>query len=78
MKIYGQRFGFDISVGSQRCTYLPTDQDLCSGRISLCSHCQETSDCLSSGGSTFCVTFSVGGNRVPVGNNKHGKETLSS
>jgi signal transduction histidine kinase len=71
MKVYGQHLGFDISVGSQRCTHLPMDQDLCPGRISLCSPCRETKDCLSSGGSTFCVTFSIeeGGG--------HGKEGSS-
>jgi signal transduction histidine kinase len=78
IKVYGQRFGFDISVGSRRCIHLPTDRDLCPGRISLCSHCQEISDCLASGGSTFCVTFPVGGNRAPEGNKEHGKETSSS
>jgi signal transduction histidine kinase len=71
MKVYGQRLGFDISVGSQRCIHLPTDQDLCPGRISLCSHCQEAGDCFSSGGSTFCVSFPIEGNR------EHGKETSS-
>jgi signal transduction histidine kinase len=69
MKVYGQHLGFDISVGSQRCAHLPTDQDLCPGRVSLCSHCQENGDCFSSGGSTFCVSFAVEGNR------EHGKET---
>ncbi len=59
IKTYGQRFGFDISVGSQRCIYLPTDSDLCPGRISLCPHCHKPEDCLSSGGSTFCVSFPV-------------------
>jgi signal transduction histidine kinase len=71
MKVYGQRLGFDISVGSQRCIHLPTDQDLCPGRISLCLHCQETGDCFSSGGSTFCVSFPIEGNR------EHGKEISS-
>jgi signal transduction histidine kinase len=57
IKTYAQRFGFDISVGSQRCIYLPTDRDLCPGKISECPHCHKPEDCLSSGGSTFCVSF---------------------
>jgi signal transduction histidine kinase len=57
IKTYGQRFGFDVSAGSQRCTYLPTDRDLCPGRISSCLHCKMPKDCLNSGGSTFCVSF---------------------
>ncbi len=59
MKTYGRRFGFDIMVGSQRCIYIPTDRDLCPGRISTCPHCKKPEDCLSSGGSTFCLTFVV-------------------
>jgi signal transduction histidine kinase len=59
IKTYGRRFGFDISVASQRCAHLPTDRDLCPGRISECPHCKTQEDCLKSGGSTFCVTFST-------------------
>jgi GAF domain-containing protein len=60
MKIYGQRFGFDLSMESRRCAYLPTDRDLCPGRISACPHCRGVEDCLSSGGSTFCLSFPKG------------------
>jgi signal transduction histidine kinase len=61
MKVYGQRFGFDISVASQRCTCLPTERDLCPGKISECTHCGVREDCLNSSGSTFCLTFTVAG-----------------
>jgi signal transduction histidine kinase len=57
MKVYGQRLGFDLSVESRRCVHNPTDHDLCPGRISICTHCQKPQDCLSSGGSTFCISF---------------------
>lgn len=57
IKTYAQRYGFDFSVGSQRCLHLPADRDLCPGRISACPHCQTTEDCYKSGGSTFCLTF---------------------
>ena len=59
MKVYGQRLGFDLSVESRRCIYNPTDHDLCPGRISTCSHCKKPDDCLSSGGSTFCISFPI-------------------
>jgi signal transduction histidine kinase len=59
IKTYGQRFGFDISEGTQRCIYLPTDRDLCPGKISSCPHCHTREDCLKSGGSTFCLSFST-------------------
>ncbi len=57
LRAYGQRLGFDISVGSQRCPHLPRESDLCHGKISSCGFCKKLEDCLSSGGSTFCVTF---------------------
>lgn len=60
MKLYGQRFGFDLSVESRRCIYIPTDRDLCPGKISACSHCKGPQDCHSSGGSTFTVSFVMG------------------
>ncbi len=57
IKTYSQRYGFDISVGSQRCSHLPTDRDLCPGKISECTHCKTRDDCSNSGGSTFCISF---------------------
>jgi signal transduction histidine kinase len=59
IKTYGRRFGFDISAASQRCIHLPTDRDLCPGKISECPHCKTVEECLQSGGSTFCLTFTV-------------------
>ncbi len=59
IRTYGHQFGFGISVASQRCIYLPTDRDLCSGKISECPNCKTRDDCLNSGGSTFCVSFPV-------------------
>ena len=61
MKAYGQSFGFDLSVESTRCRYLPTDRDICPGRISACPHCEKRDDCLTSGETTFCVSFPAGG-----------------
>ena len=61
MKLYGQRFGFDLSVESRRCNYIPTDRDLCPGKISACPHCQGPEDCLVSGGSAFTLSFPLDG-----------------
>ncbi len=61
IKTYGHRFGFDISEGSQRCTYLPMNRDVCPGKISECSCCKTRDDCFRSGGSTFCLSFPIGG-----------------
>jgi len=57
MKIYSKRFRFDISAWSRRCIHLPKERDLCPGKISLCKYCKQPEDCLSSGGSTFCLSF---------------------
>jgi len=64
MKVYGWRFGFGLSMRSRRCAHLPTDRDLCSGRISLCPHCQGPEDCSASGESTFSVSFPVSGGEI--------------
>ena len=56
-KIYGQRFGFEILLESTRCVYIPTDKDMCPGKISQCPHCRNLSDCQSAGGSTFVVVM---------------------
>jgi PAS domain S-box-containing protein len=57
MKVYGQRFGFDLSMTSKRCVYIPTDQDQCPGDISRCPHVRNTKECAASGGTTFTVAF---------------------
>jgi signal transduction histidine kinase len=57
MKVYGQRFGFDLSVTSKRCIYIPTDQDQCPGDISRCPHVRNAKECAASGGTTFTVAF---------------------
>ena len=57
MRLYARRFGFEISMKSRRCCYIPTDQDLCPGAVSLCEHCKTPGDCFNSGGSTFSVSF---------------------
>ena len=61
MKRYGQGLGFDLTVTSKRCVHLPTDRDICPGRISACPYCRKPEDCLSSGETTFCVSFPAGG-----------------
>jgi PAS domain S-box-containing protein len=57
MRIYAQRFGFEISMKSRRCCYIPADQDVCPGDIDKCSFCKTAQDCVDSGGSTFSVSF---------------------
>ncbi len=60
MKMYGERFGFSLSVKSTRCRHLPGEQDVCPGDISDCTYCKTPADCDGAGGSTFTVTFMKG------------------
>ncbi len=57
MKIYGQRFGFDLSMTSKRCVHIPRDQDQCPGDISRCPHVKDPEECAASGETTFTVAF---------------------
>ena len=57
MKVYGERFGFDLSMTSRRCVHIPTDQDQCPGDISRCPYVKNAKECAESGGTTFTVAF---------------------
>jgi signal transduction histidine kinase len=57
MKIFSERYHFKIDMASVRCRYIPTDKDICPGRISRCRFCRVQTDCYDSGGTTFTVFF---------------------
>jgi PAS domain S-box-containing protein len=57
MKIFAERFNFEIGMESSRCGFIPKDTDMCPGRISRCRFCQVREDCLKSGETTFRVYF---------------------
>jgi PAS domain S-box-containing protein len=57
MKIFSERYGFQIEMQSSRCPFISKKEDGCPGRISLCSDCKGREDCLQSGGTTFTVFF---------------------
>ncbi len=57
MKIFSERYGFEIRMESRRCVYIPRSTDVCPGRIGDCHHCAVREDCWKSGGSTFSVYF---------------------
>ena len=57
IKVFSERFGFKLSFESDRCPYIPKDFDVCPGKISLCSHVGNRSECMYSGGSKFSVLF---------------------
>ncbi len=57
MKIFSERYGFQIHMASKRCIYIPRDEDLCPGKIANCRFCKIPEDCLQSGGTTMTVRF---------------------
>ena len=60
IKVFSERFGFSVRFVTKRCPYIPTDTDICPGRISDCRFVKDRDGCLTTGGSTFCVLFPHG------------------
>lgn len=56
-KILSDRLGFQIDYVSKRCNFILLDSDQCPGKISMCKHVKEKSECYHSGGSTFSIKF---------------------
>ncbi len=57
MKIFAERYHFQLRITSQRCRYVPREDDVCPGDVAQCKLCQSVQDCLDSGGTTIVVQF---------------------
>ncbi len=57
IKVFSERMDFSVRFETTRCPYIPTDTDMCPGRISNCEFIQNREGCLTTGGSTFYVLF---------------------
>jgi PAS domain S-box-containing protein len=57
MKIFSERYGFQISVTSTRCGSILREEDPCPGQISQCPFCSRKEDGHCSGETTFSVFF---------------------
>jgi len=57
MKIFSERYRFQIDMASERCEFLRRDEDRCPGRISDCPHCSRIESCHESGGTVFSLYF---------------------
>jgi PAS domain S-box-containing protein len=57
MKIFSERHHFQIDMASTRCRHLPTEAEVCPGRISACTLCSTVEDCHQSGGTIFSLYF---------------------
>ncbi len=60
IKVFSERFGFSVRFETRRCPYIPTDADMCPGRISDCKFVHDRDGCITTGGSTFYVLFPSG------------------
>ena len=59
IKTFSERLGFSVEFASSRCKFIPSDREMCPGRVSACHFITEKSECLSSGGSVFSIGFPV-------------------
>ncbi len=57
MKVFSERYGFQLDMESTRCRFLTPEGDPCPGDTKKCKYCQDESDCYGSGGTTFTVLF---------------------
>ena len=57
IKIFSERYHFRFRMVSERCKYIPKDEDVCPGKIEHCAYCQTEEDCILSGGTTMIVRF---------------------
>jgi len=60
MKIFSERYHFNIAMTSTRCGFIPEKNDICPGKISKCRFCSEKKDCYESGQTAATVFFPSG------------------
>ena len=57
MRIFSERYHFELKMNSRRCGVIPGDADACPGNMAECVQAGQTEDCLESGGTTVTVQF---------------------
>ena len=57
MKVFSERYGFQLSMSSSRCRLLEQEGTACPGDIDQCEPCRNETDCFQSGGSIFRALF---------------------
>jgi PAS domain S-box-containing protein len=76
IKMYGKRFGFDVSVESHKCAHTLNDGGMCPGDTSKCTFLKSADDCTHNGSTTFTVSFPLGGSEESEGSADHGVKAL--
>jgi len=57
MKVFAERYGFQLNMTSTRCRFLAKEGAVCPGSIDSCSGCESENDCIASGNSSFSLFF---------------------
>jgi PAS domain S-box-containing protein len=57
MRIFSERYHFQLDLSSQQCSLLSQDSGSCSGKIEDCVHIRQSQDCIDSGGTVVTVQF---------------------
>ena len=57
MKIFSERYHFNIKMTSRRCPFLTADSGPCPGDVESCSHCTDREGCIGKSGTTVTVQF---------------------
>ena len=74
LRIFSERYDFQLQMKSKRCSLLANGPDLCPGGIEACEYSQRPEDCLNSGGTTVTVVFHPADRSKKMKNdNCHGK-----
>ena len=73
MKIFSERYNFKIHMMSNRCKYVPEEEDHCPGSAANCDIKPTEEDCSETGGTTVIVQFSRVDNGV-TGDGPEGDE----
>ena len=68
MKMFSQRYGFEIRMTSTRCRHLLDGASVCPGQISLCPFCAGPEDCYGSGETSFSLYFPSKGDKQDIRN----------
>lgn len=73
MKVFAERYGFQMNISSVRCPVLSGERSECPGDIDRCLFCRIEEDCYRSGGTTFTLHFSPKpGKSCPTGQGGQG------
>jgi signal transduction histidine kinase len=57
MRIFSERYHFQLKMSSRRCSHMPQDPGSCTGDAAACEQVEHPGDCLESGGTMVTVQF---------------------